>query len=132
MKKLLKIKGKPLLETKVQALIVKEASLKSCILWRNNVGCFMNKFGRPIRYGLNNISKKANDEYKSSDLIGIKKLVITQDMVGKTIGVFVAREVKKEGWKYTDTEAEKAQKRYIDLVNSMGGDACFANDVGTI
>jgi acyl-CoA-binding protein len=44
----------------------------------------------------------------------------------------VAREVKREGWKYKGSEAEKAQKRYIDLVNEMGGDACFANEVGTI
>jgi acyl-CoA-binding protein len=126
------IKGKPLLESVVQAMIVKEAALKSCILWRNNVGCLIDKMGRPIRYGLNNVSKKANDEYKSSDLIGIRKVTITPDMVGKKIGVFVAREVKREGWKYKGTEAEEAQKRYIDLVNEMGGDACFANDVGTI
>lgn len=126
------IKGKPLLESTVQSLIVSEASLKGCILWRNNVGCLLEKNGRLIRYGLNNISKKANDEYKSSDLIGIRKLMITQEMVGKTVGIFMAREVKRQGWKYKGSEAEKAQKRFIDLVNDMGGDACFANDTGTI
>ena|SRR3990167_10638672 len=126
------IKGKPLLECVIQSLIVQEASLKGCILWRNNVGCLIDRNGRPIRYGLNNTSKKANDEYKSSDLIGIRKVTITPEMVGKTIGVFVAREVKRQGWKYKGSEAEKAQKRYIDLVTEMGGDACFANEVGTI
>jgi hypothetical protein len=127
-----KIKGKSLLESTIQSMIVKEAVLKGCILWRNNVGCFIDKHGRPIRYGLNNTSKKANDEYKSSDLIGIKKVLITQDMVGKTVGIFIAREVKREGWKYKGTVAEKSQKRYIDLINEMGGDACFANEIGTI
>lgn len=127
-----KITGKPLLESVVQSMIVQEAALKCCMLWRNNVGCLIDRNGRPIRYGLNNTSKKANDEYKSSDLIGIRKMTITPEMVGKTIGVFVAREVKREGWKYKGSEAEKAQKRYIDLVNEMGGDACFANEVGTI
>lgn len=126
------IKGKPLLESKIQALIVKEASLKDCILWRNNVGCLIAKNGRPIRYGLNNVSKKANDEYKSSDLIGLRKITITPDMVGKTVGVFIAREAKREGWKYKGSEAEKAQKRFIDLVNEMGGNACFASYVGTL
>lgn len=127
-----KIKGKPLLESVIQSLVVQEAALKGCILWRNNVGCLIDKNGRPVRYGLNNISKKANDEYKSSDLIGIKKVTITQDMVGKTIGVFMAREVKRQGWKYKGTEAEKAQKRFIDLVNELGGDACFVNEVGSL
>jgi hypothetical protein len=127
-----KFKGKPLLESLVKSIIVQEAALKGCILWRNNVGCLINKMGKPVRYGLNNTSKKDNNEYKSSDLIGIRKVTITPDMVGKTIGVFVAREVKREGWKYKGSEAEKAQKRYIDLVNEMGGDACFANEVGTI
>lgn len=127
-----KIKGKPLLECVIQSMIVQEASIKRCILWRNNVGCLIDRNGRPIRYGLNNTSKKANDEYKSSDLIGIRKITITPEMVGKTMGVFMAREVKRQGWKYKGSEAEKAQKRYIDLVNEMGGDACFANEVGTI
>lgn len=125
-------KGKPLLEAEVQSMIVQEAALKGCILWRNNVGCLIDKNGRPIRYGLNNTSKKANDEYKSSDLIGIRKIKITPEMVGKTIGQFVAREVKRENWRYKDTAAEKAQKRWLDLVNDMGGDACFADDMGTI
>lgn len=127
-----KITGKPLLEATVQAMIVQEAALKGCILWRNNVGCLIDRNGRPIRYGLNNTSKKTNDEYKSSDLIGIRKVTITPNMVGKTIGIFMAREVKRQGWKYKDTVAEKAQNRWIQLINEMGGDACFANEVGTI
>lgn len=127
-----KITGKPLLESAVQKMIIQEAALKGCILWRNNVGCMVDKNGRLIRYGLNNTSKKENDEYKSSDLIGIRKITITPQMVGKTIGVFVAREIKREGWKYKGSDPEKAQKRFIDLIIDMGGDACFANEVGTL
>jgi len=103
----------------------------NCNLMRNNSGAFKDETGRVVFFGLGNTSKKRNDEIKSSDLIGITSVVITPDMVGKTIGVFTAIEVKKEDWNPTKTldKREIAQKRFIDWVISMGGLAGFANNI---
>ena len=95
------------------------------ILWRNNVGVLNDERGIPVRFGLANDSKQMNEKVKSSDLIGLSPVIITEDMVGDTFGRFVAREVKKPGWKYTGTPRERAQKKFIEIVISFGGDAAF-------
>lgn len=112
-------------ESQVQHAIQQIESAKGNVLWRNNVGCLQSKDNRTVRYGLANTSAKENAYIKSSDLIGIKKVKITQEMVGKTIGQFYCREVKKSGWKYSGSDREQAQLRFIELVRSKGGDADF-------
>jgi len=102
-----------------------KAAKKGIYLWRNNIGAVHTVDGNFIRFGLANDSKSVNSQLKSSDLIGIKPIKITPDMVGKTIGVFMAREVKRPGWEYTDTLRERAQLNWINLINSLGGDAAF-------
>lgn len=105
-----------------------QAAHQGDILWRNNVGRVTPDTYDGVSYisfGLANDSMKMNKHIKSSDLIGIRQRLITMEMVGSYIGQFVAREVKKPGWKYTGTEHEKAQLRYMELVISMGGDAAF-------
>ena len=121
-------------EAAVQNSIRLEASSVGCRLWRNNVGAYNPKHppSPGTRWGLCNDSSKMNGHIKSSDLIGIKPVLITQLMVGSTIGQFVAREVKKRGWWYTATEQEVAQLRFLELVIALHGDACFANGEGTL
>jgi hypothetical protein len=94
-------------------------------LWRNNVGACFDERGNFIRYGLANETKQMNDHIKSSDLIGIKPVVITQEMVGQTIGQFIAIETKRSGWVYKGKEREVAQLRFINLVKGLGGEAGF-------
>lgn len=96
-------------------------------LWRNNNGAYQDESGRWIRYGLANDSKRASELMKSSDWIGCRPEVVTQDMVGRIVGRFVAREIKAGDWRYKAQPREAAQLTFINLINSLGGDACFWN-----
>lgn len=99
------------------------------LVWRNNTGACEDKSGRIIRYGLANDSQQLNARIKSSDLIGITPVTITQDMVGKTVGIFTAVECKHSGWHLTPGDARgQAQERFLALVRSVGGIGAFVND----
>lgn len=119
-------------EGRQQSLVRLEAPTKGVLLMRNNVGALKNKEGVPVRYGLMNETKAMNEKFKSSDLIGLRRTLITQAMVGSIVGVFVAREMKWEGWTFTGDEHETAQLNFINLVNKWGGDARFATGPGTL
>lgn len=112
-------------EATAQALVRLEAARRGWVLYRNNVGVLPDARGVPVRFGLANDSAAVNANVKSADLIGIRPVLITPDMVGKTIGQFVSREVKAPGWRFTGTERELAQLRWIELVLRYGGDASF-------
>lgn len=105
------------------------ASNQGRFLWRNNSGSLQNPAGQWIRFGLGNDSKKLNDHFKSSDLIGITPVVISPQMVGRTLGVFTAVECKPPGWTYKGTGREVAQQNFINLVNQVGGFAGFAQSM---
>lgn len=119
-------------ESGVSSDIRLEASQKGGRLWRNNVGALATPAGQFIRFGLANDSAQLNRAIKSADLIGIRPILITTEHIGLTIGQFVSREVKHPGWKYTGTERELAQLAWAELINSLGGDACFATSRGTL
>ena len=76
-------------------------------LLRNNVGVLQDKNGQHVRYGLC---------VGSSDLIGWKRVIITPDMVGKTVAVFLAVEVKAGR-----TQTTEAQIAFTNAVNNCGG-----------
>ncbi len=110
-----------------------EASTKGVRLWRNNVGAvYSNDTKTFIRFGLANESKQMNTVIKSGDLIGIRPVVITPEMVGRTIGQFVSREAKRSDWRWRGTDRETAQLNWIEMINSLGGDAAFAVGEGTL
>lgn len=119
-------------EQAVQNILRLEATKKGCRLWRNNVGAAYMKDGSFLRYGLANESTVLNKQIKSADLIGIRPVKIVSSMIGYTIGQFISREVKVSNWKYSGTDREKAQLKWAELILSMGGDACFATDEGTL
>lgn len=95
-------------------------------LWRNNNGATLDESGRMVRYGVGNDSKKLNDVWKSSDLIGITPV----HWHGRTFGVFTAVEAKKPGWHLTpgDTRGH-AQAAFGRSVEAMGGIFTFATSV---
>ena len=107
-------------EATVQAMVRLAAADAGWALWRNNVGVMIDSRGIPVRYGLANDSKAVNKNIKSADLIGIRPVLITPEMVGTVIGQFVSLECKRPG-----AARHPAQQRWIDLVVRAGGYAKF-------
>ncbi len=112
-------------EKDIEKLVRIKAQKQGGRLWRNNVGAAVGHNGVPIRFGLANDSAAINAVMKSSDLIGITPHVVTQEDVGKTLGIFTAVEIKRTGWQFKGGDREKAQQRFLDLVNQLGGRAHF-------
>lgn len=110
-----------------EAPVVKRVMLKASQLGlrllRNNRGFFytLDK-KRKVRAGL--------EATGSSDLIGIKTITVTEDMVGMDLGLFLAVEVKEPEWNEDKTfnEHEEDQQNFIDQMTSRGGIAFFIND----
>lgn len=118
-------------EAAVQAAVRLEAARAGLRLWRNNVGALKDERGVPIRYGLANDTAQLNKSIKSGDLIGARSVVVTPNMLGRTVAVFTSRECKPAGWSFSGTERETAQLRWIELVNGLGGDASFVTGPGS-
>ena len=76
-------------------------------LWRNNTGALVDQQGRFVRFGLCK---------GSSDLIGLRSLEVTPEMVGQRLAQFVALEVKTESGTVS-TE----QRAFLQLVQQLGG-----------
>lgn len=117
-------------ESELQQQIQLEGVKHGCQTMRNNSGAFKTPEGRWVRFGLGNISKKHGDKIKSSDLIGFTRVTITPEMVGKTVAVFTAVEVKEPGWICNLADARtKAQDAFLNWVLKAGGLAGFARSI---
>lgn len=80
---------------------------KKSLVFRNNVGTAKTIDGRYIKFGL---------VKGSSDLIGLTQVEVTPKMVGETLAVFTALEVK------TPTgRATREQLNFIKMVTRLGG-----------
>ena len=84
-------------------------------LWRNNTGALKDAQGRLVRYGLCP---------GSSDLIGLRQVTITPDMVGQTLAVFTAIEVKSPTGRPTP-----AQQAFLEHIRAAGGRAGVARSI---
>ena len=83
-------------------------------MFRNNIGAYSHpQTGRVIRYGVG--------QPGGSDLIGWTPVVVTPDMVGQTLAVFTAVEVKTPSGRPT-----AHQLNFISQVLSAGGMAGIA------
>ena len=76
-------------------------------LWRNNTGALVDRQGRLVRFGLCR---------GSSDLIGLRSLEITPELVGQRIAQFVALEIKTTGG-----AVSPEQRAFLRTVEQLGG-----------
>jgi hypothetical protein len=84
-------------------------------LWRNNTGALVDEQGRFVRFGLCK---------GSSDLIGLRSLLVTPDLLGRRIAQFVALEVKA-GRGVVSPE----QRAFLRLVQQLGGVASVCRSI---
>ncbi|MFN7632251.1 MAG: hypothetical protein ACK5R2_13340 [Cyanobacteriota bacterium] len=90
-------------------------------LFRNNVGLLYTTTGRPVAFGLG--SEAGKPLAGTSDAIGFHSLLITPEMVGRTVAVFVAIEAK-------DLDDPKPhQEAFLLAVHRAGGIAGVARSV---
>lgn len=115
-------------EAQIQQAIRLAAPNLGIYLWRNNSGAMIDNNGRAVRYGLGNDSHKINKHMKSSDLIGITPVLITEKHIGQTLGVFTSVEVKREGWVKPTNERDRAQEQWLRIIVGAGGIGFFATD----
>lgn len=98
----------PRSEADRQRLIQLEASAQGWLTFRNNCGQYTTRDNHVVRYGVGNPG--------GSDLIGAVPVTITPDMVGATVAVFAAVEVKNATGRPT-----KKQLNFIHVVREVGG-----------
>jgi hypothetical protein len=84
-------------------------------LWRNNTGALVDQQGRFVRFGLCK---------GSSDLIGLRSLEITPELVGQRIAQFVALEIKTNCG-----VVSPEQRAFLQAVQDLGGLAAVCRSV---
>lgn len=102
----------------LRSVMLRFGALPDMRIWRNNTGSawigkaasddagVVIRHPRRVTFGLPG----------SSDLIGIQRVTITPDMVGKEIGQFVGIEVKAEKGRLS-----KQQKNFQRMIERFGG-----------
>jgi hypothetical protein len=107
-------------EKNIQSEIMLAVSQYGCMVWRNETaGCWA---GKVIKKDKGNVTIE-NARFinaglckGSNDIIGITPVLITQEMVGKTLGVFTGIEVKTKIGRLSDE-----QKIFDANVNRING-----------
>ena len=120
-------------ESPIQAQIFKELGSRSDVrLFRNSVG--LGYVGSIVREenGFITLSNYRRVHFGlmvgSGDLIGWRSVVVTPEMVGKKIGVFLSLETKGTAGK-TDKVRKQKQENWRDVINQSGGIAGIVRNV---
>lgn len=86
-------------------------------LWRNNSGSLPDpRTGRYVQFGVGNPG--------GSDLIGYRRVTVTDEMVGQDVALFAAVEVKTARGR-----VRPEQQRFVDHIRNAGGVAGIARSV---
>ncbi len=105
-------------ETALLRRLMLRASERGARLFRNQVGTYHLKDGRVISSGFCK---------GSSDLIGYVPVTITPEMVGQTVAVFLAVEVKT-----ATGRVSKDQQQFLDAVRSHGAKAGVVRSIADL
>ena len=118
-------------EQKASLLVRLRANQRGCRLMKNNTGVAYDQFNRPVFFGLDNEGKKGPDDIRTPDWVGWHNVLITPEMVGKSIPVFTAIDAKKLGFKRKDSYSkgtrEFGQNKFFQQVKKVNGVAGFAS-----
>jgi hypothetical protein len=112
--------------------LLKIGRLPGIRIFRNNVGMgYQGKaefFKNPIRVLITNFRMiKFGLLVGSGDYIGWKSVVVTPEMVGKKVAVFLSVEIKSE-----DGKRSEEQENWSAIVRYSGGIAVFIDDLENI
>ena len=90
-------------------------------LFRNNLGKAWVARGKPVRTD-GGVFLPHGQQYQfglppgSPDLVGIKMIRVSPDMVGRTVGLFLGIEVKVPGGR-----VQTDQRRFLEMIKRFGG-----------
>lgn len=125
------VRGLAVKEADIQRAVMLAASSAGWTVWRNNVGqawagsaqrlkdgSILIRNPRPLHAGLCK---------GSSDLIGLRRVVVTPEMVGRTIAQFAGIEVKRPG-----QHPKPEQAHFLEFVRDAGGLALVARSADDI
>lgn len=114
---------------------LRASELKSRVFRNNAGGCRDPQSGRMINFGLGNDGSKASKVLKFGDYIGFTPVLITPDMVGKTLAVFTNLEIKPDGDmnKTLQAASREGSREYYqwntcEMVKAAGGFAGFVTN----
>ena len=102
-------------EHEIQQLIRLACGHGAVRLWRNNTGALLDQQARFVRFGLCK---------GSSDLIGLRALEITPELVGQRLAQFVALEIKA-----AHGVVSPEQRAFLRLVQELGGVAGVSRSI---
>lgn len=97
-------------ESAILARVRVALSAAGAVMFRNNSGRLKTQDGRAVTFGVG----PANGG--GSDLIGYLSVMVTPEMVGTRVAIFVAAEIKAPRGRATE-----AQQHFLDTVERAGG-----------
>jgi len=95
--------------------VLLELTAQDFLLWRNPVGAGRMDSGQYVKYGVCNPG--------GSDLIGLRSVTITPDMVGQRVAIFAAIESKSKNYRVSPP-----QRIFLNAISRAGGIAQIAKE----
>ena len=118
-------------EGKASLLVKVQLNRNNCRVFRNNSGTAYDQNNRPVFFGLGNEGKKDKDSIRTPDHVGWHEVVVTPEMVGHKLAVFVGIDAKRLGFVrkviYPVGTREYGQQKFFNMVSEAGGIAGFAS-----